>query len=60
VIDVEDTKHMLFNCGRAKEIWRRLGLEDLIIQATTNNRSGQEAFEYLLYENHDTPTVLGQ
>jgi ribonuclease HI len=60
VIDVEDTKHMLFNCGRAKEIWRRLGLKDLIMQATTNNRSGQEALEYLLCENHDTPTVLGQ
>jgi hypothetical protein len=44
----KDTKHMLFNCGRAKKIWRKLGLEDLIIQATTNNRSGWEALEISL------------
>jgi ribonuclease HI len=59
-IGAEDTKHMLFQCPRAKLIWRKLGLEDLIDKASSIDRAGQAVLEYLLCSEHQFTTVLGQ
>ena len=45
---LEDTKHMLFLCTKAKEVWRRIGLEDIIDKACEVDRAGETVLEYLL------------
>ncbi|SPT16716.1 unnamed protein product [Triticum aestivum] len=36
---VEDTKHMLFLCTKAKEVWKRLGMDDIIDRACEVDRA---------------------
>ena len=44
----EDTKHLLFLCDRAKEVWRRLGMDDIIDRACKIDYAGEAILEYLL------------
>jgi hypothetical protein len=59
-ISVEDTKHMLFQCPRAKAVWRRLGLEELIARASKVDRTGQAVLDCLLCNKHTITPILGQ
>ena len=45
---VEDTKHLLFLCRKAKEVWKRLGLDLIIERACEIDRAGEATLEYLL------------
>ena len=45
---LEDTKHMLFRCSKSKEVWKRLGLDDIIDKACEVDRAGEAMLEYLL------------
>jgi hypothetical protein len=47
-LEAEDMLHMMFKCPRAYCIWKALGLEALVAEAITNDRSGSEVFEVLL------------
>ena len=38
---LEDTKHILFQCQKAKEVWRRLGLAEIIAQACEVDHAGE-------------------
>lgn len=44
----EDVMHLLFGCARAKELWRLLGLSQIISEATTEDRFGSIVLEHLL------------
>ena len=44
----EDTKHMFFLCSRAKEVWKRLGMDDIIDKACKVDLAGEAVLEYLL------------
>lgn len=44
----EDVKHLLFQCVHAKDVWRRLGMLELIEDSTPVDRSGSVVFEHLL------------
>lgn len=50
----EDVSHVLFECGRAKELWRLLGLHEIIGATCTRGKSGAEVIEALLCDqiNH--------
>ena len=52
----DDTKHMLFQCPRARMIWRHLGLDDVIDKASKIDRAGQAVLEYLLCDVHHSST----
>jgi hypothetical protein len=59
-VGAEDIKHVLFQCNRAKTIWCQLGLAELIEKACIVDHAGQVALEYLLCEDNQFPTILGQ
>jgi hypothetical protein len=59
-VEAEDIKHMLFKCKRAKAIRSKLGLGELINKACKVDYAGQAVLEYLIYEDHKYPTLLGQ
>jgi hypothetical protein len=40
----EDIKHLLFTCKRTKEVWKKLGLEEVINLALLVDRSGYLSF----------------
>ena len=46
--DLEDTKHVLFLCYKAREVWRRLGLNEIIMRACEIDRVGEAVLEFLL------------
>src|SRR3989337_1697310 len=46
---LEDTKHLLFQCQKAKEVWRRLGLDEIIAQACEVDRAREEVLGFLLH-----------
>ena len=43
----EDVFHVLFRCHKAREVWRQLGLEDVIRHACGVDRAGEEILSYL-------------
>lgn len=47
-LHAEDVSHMLFSCGRAKEIWLQLGLLERINASCTDGKSGAEVLDALL------------
>jgi hypothetical protein len=57
--EAEDTRHMLFKCSRAEELWAALGLNQFIAEALEEDISGIQALEHLLQRpevalpNHD-------
>jgi hypothetical protein len=44
----EDIPHLMFTCHRAKEIWKALGLEEVINDAICLDRSGYVVLEEIL------------
>jgi hypothetical protein len=44
----EDIKHLLFMCGRAKEVWERLGLSFILEGITCLDRSGSVLIEEII------------
>ena len=44
----EDTKHVLFLGHKAREVWRRLGLNKIIMRACEIDRAGEPVLEFLL------------
>lgn len=57
---MEDTKHMLFQCHRAKLIRENLGLDAMIERASSIDHAGQAVLEHLLCVENQTTTILGQ
>jgi len=47
---VESVSHMLFKCRRAKEVWKGLGLHEIIDKLVVPRRSGVETLEAILCE----------
>jgi hypothetical protein len=47
-LGVKDNRHLMFTCRRAKQVWRRLGLEEIVDHALSLDRSGSIVFEELL------------
>jgi hypothetical protein len=50
----EDIRHMVFECGWAASLWKELGLEDVIIAAKRDDRSGSVMLEILLRKDRET------
>jgi hypothetical protein len=46
--DCESIRHALFQCGRVKEIWSHLGLDDLISHVCERETDGGDVLEALL------------
>lgn len=53
----EDIKHLLFGCTHAKELWRNLGILQIVEEAMEVDRSGSVVLENLLLMN-DRPIPL--
>ena len=54
----QDVKHLLFECSRAKLVWRNLGMDN---KACKIDRAGQAVLEFLLSPEHLVPSlVLGE
>ena len=58
-IGVEDTKHLLFTCAKAKEVLRLLGLDFAIDKACDVDHPGEALPEYLLLQPAEECVVLG-
>jgi hypothetical protein len=56
---LEDIKHLLFTCKRAKEVWKKLGLENIINRALLVDRSGSVVLEFILCDLNQKSPVLG-
>uniref|UniRef100_A0A453R7C6 Reverse transcriptase zinc-binding domain-containing protein n=1 Tax=Aegilops tauschii subsp. strangulata TaxID=200361 RepID=A0A453R7C6_AEGTS len=56
---VEDTKHLLFLCRKAKEVWKRLGLDMIIERACEIDRAGEAILEYLLLLPDQDLRIMG-
>ncbi|KAI4965825.1 hypothetical protein ZWY2020_048079 [Hordeum vulgare] len=56
---LEDTKHMFFLCNKAKEVWKRLGWDNIIDKACKVDRAGEEVLEYLLLLPDQKLCILG-
>jgi hypothetical protein len=56
----EDICHLLFKCKRAKSVWKALGLEDVISQATGIDRFVSVVLEDILRSPRRKSPVLGQ
>ena len=46
--DVEDIRHLLFDCYHAKELWKNLGIAEIVEEAKRIDRSGSVIIEHLL------------
>ena len=55
----EDTKHMLFLCSREKEVWTRLGMDDIIDKACKVDLAGEAVLEYLLLLPDQDLRIMG-
>lgn len=55
----EDTKHLLFQCQKAKEVWRRLGLDEIISRACDVDGAGEAVLEFLLQLPDPDLSILG-
>ena len=58
-IGAEDTKHLLFTCAKAKEVWWLLGLDFAIDKACIVDHAGDVVLEYLLLQPAEECVVLG-
>ncbi|KQK10208.2 uncharacterized protein LOC112271019 [Brachypodium distachyon] len=62
---VEDLRHVLFTCSRAKAVWSALGAGELIAQSLALDRAGSAVLEDLLAGDHAskiymTPVTFGE
>lgn len=55
----EDIKHLLFTCGRARKVWKALGVMDHIEKALMVDRSGSVVLEELLRWPAHKSSILG-
>ena len=55
----EDTKHILFQCQKAKEVWKKLGLDQVIKRACEVDYAGEAVLEFLLSILEHELTILG-
>ena len=55
----EDTKHLLFQCQKAKEVWKLLGLDEVIKRACEIDYAGEAILEYLLFLPEQEVSILG-
>lgn len=53
-------KHLLFECSQAKDLWRLLGVEDVISNACQIDHAGPAVLEFLLNIPGHEVLVLGQ
>ena len=51
----EDIKHTLFHCLHAREIWKRMGLWEIVKEASEVDRAGSAVLDYLLASNFIKP-----
>ena len=58
-IGPEDTKHMLFQCHKAKDVWSRLGMDDVVKRACLVDREGEAVLEFLLLLPDQEFSILG-
>lgn len=56
----EDIRHLVFTCTRAREVWKYLGLEEIIDRALCTDRSGSVVLEEILRSSTRRSLVLGQ
>lgn len=56
----EYIRHLIFICKRAKEVWKSLGLDEIIDQALCTDRSGSVVLEEILRLPLQKSPVLGQ
>ena len=56
---LEDTKHVLFLCQKAKKVWDNLGLYEVINRACVVDRAGEAVLEFLLLMREEEISVLG-
>ena len=56
---LEDTKHMLFPCSKSKEVWKRLGMDEIINKAREVDRAGEAILEYLLLLPDHALRIMG-
>jgi hypothetical protein len=57
-IGAKDTKHLLFTCAKAKEVWRLLSLDFAIDKACALDHAGEVVLEYLILEPAKECVVL--
>uniref|UniRef100_A0A8R7QFL0 Reverse transcriptase zinc-binding domain-containing protein n=1 Tax=Triticum urartu TaxID=4572 RepID=A0A8R7QFL0_TRIUA len=55
----EDIKHLMFTCYRAKQVWRALGILDIVEEVTRIDRSGSIVLEEILRRSNNKSPVLG-
>lgn len=55
----EDTKHVLFLCQKAKEVWEKLGMNEVIKRACAIDRAGETVLEFLLLMPDQDLSILG-
>ncbi|KAI4993030.1 hypothetical protein ZWY2020_007343 [Hordeum vulgare] len=56
---LENTKHLLFQCSKAQEVCKRLGMEDIIEKACEIDRAGEAVLEYLLLLPDQELRIMG-
>ena len=56
----EDMRHLMFTCERAKEVWKKLGLHEIIGEVIQIDRSGSVILEELLTQPARHSPVLGR
>ncbi|KAI4991971.1 hypothetical protein ZWY2020_040357 [Hordeum vulgare] len=57
---LEDTKHLLFLCSKAQELWKILEMDDIIKKACEIDRAGEAVLEYLLLLPDQALRILGR
>jgi ribonuclease HI len=50
----EDISHLLFQCETARDLWNKLGIADLILEAEQVDRAGSSVLEELLRRQDNT------
>ena len=55
----EDTKHILFQCQKAKEVWKKKGLDQVIKRSCEVDYAGEAVLEVLLSMPERELTILG-
>lgn len=54
----EDIKHTLFLCEGAREIWRKIGLKEVVEEACAVDRSGCAVLDYLIAGNQMFVSII--
>ena len=55
----EDTKHVLLLCQKAREVWGKLGLHEVINKACVVDRAGEAVLEFLLLMPEQELAIMG-